>query len=289
MHSRIISIFSIMAVISCLVVINTTDAFAAKKEDRRIIAEIGNEKIYFSDIELATKGLNKYLKENFEKSKDWRLNYVRQYIAQVALAKRAKKERVDKDKAIIYKIKKTEESILAEKLLTDALSKVSVPKETSEQYYQENKARYQIPEKIKISYVEFKTKKSAAKVISRLNKGDTFARAAGNKIIKIDEWVQRGMPGIPGLEGISSSIIDQICSLGVGGSSSIIEAGDLFYIFHIEKKESSEEKPFDEIKEQVQSEYMRLKKEKVINDFILETFEKENVKIYDDNIIEDMN
>ena len=262
--------------------------FAEAQDDDYVVAEIGAKEIYFSEIERAAKGLNRFLRENFETSKDWRLNFVRQYIAQIALTKRAEGEGIDKDEDVIFNIEKARRGILADKILNKRLAKIEITEEDLKRHYQENKVKYQIKERIKISYIKVKSKKGAEKIIARLNKGKSFQQAAGKKKVKLDNWISKGAPFIPELEEVAPEALTDIFGLGVGGSSQAIEAKDNFYIFHIDEKEPAKDRPFEEVRRQVESEVNRKERDSAINNFIMETFTQESVRIYENRISEHM-
>lgn len=273
------------------VCLNAGSAFAENGESKRkgdndyIVARIGDEEMYFSEIEQTAKGLNRYYRENFETSKDWRLNHVRQYIVRVALAKRARREGIGKDEDTIFELERAEDNILSNKLLSDRLDKIKITEEDLQVYYMQNKQRYQIKEKIKISYIMLKSEKQAEKIIAALNKGKSFEKAAKKKIVKLDNWISQDSPFIPQLEGLSSQALNELFSLGIGGSSNPIENKDEFYIFHIDEKEPAKDKPFAEVRRQVENECAKEAREKATAELIRETFAQENVKVYEDQVI----
>jgi len=49
-----------------------------------VVATVGNDKIYYSEILQAAERLNKYQKENFDTDRDFRINFIREYAARYA-------------------------------------------------------------------------------------------------------------------------------------------------------------------------------------------------------------
>ncbi|MBL7085459.1 MAG: peptidyl-prolyl cis-trans isomerase [Candidatus Omnitrophica bacterium] len=253
-----------------------------------VVASIGEEKIYFSEIERVAKGLNRYYRENFDTSRDWRLSYVRQYVVRVALAKRAEREGIHKDKDVIFEIERARENILSDKVLSTRLAGIKITEEDLQKYYLQNRERYQIKEKLKLSYIKVKNKKQAEKIIAALNKGRSFETVAKKRMVKLDNWISQDTPLVSQLEGLSSQALNELFSLGIGGSSNPVEVKDEFYIFHIDEKEPAKDRPFDEVRRQVEGECTQKAKEKAIAELIRETFARENVEVYEDRVTEHM-
>jgi len=266
----------------------TGSAFAedaeSKGDNDYVVASIGKEKIYFSEIERIAKGLNRYYRENFDTSRDWRLSYVRQYVVRAALAKRAEREGIHKDKDIIFEIERAREDILSNKVLSNRLAGIKITEEDLQKYYLQNRERYQIKEKIKLSYIKVKNKKQAEKIITALNKGRSFEKAAKKRMVKLDNWISQDAPLTPQLEGLSSQALNELFSLGIGGSSNPVEVKGEFYIFHIDEKEPAKDRPFAEVRRQVQGECTQEAREKATAELIRETFARENVEVYEDRV-----
>ena len=260
----------------------------SKENNDYVTARIGDEKIYFSEIEQAAEGLNRYLRENFETSKDWRLGYVRQYIIRLILAKKARREGIDRDKKIILEIERATDNILSNKVLSNRLTMIRISEEELQVYYQQNKERYQIKEKIKLSYIKLNSKKEADKIITALNKGKSFEKAARKKIVKLDNWISQDAPPIAEIEGLSSDTLKELFSLGIGGSSNPVENKGEFYIFHIDEKDPAKDRPFEEVRRQVEGECAKEVREKVAAELIREAFAQENVEVYEDRVIAHM-
>lgn len=160
--------------------------------DDEVVATVGNQKIYFSEIKQSAGGLNRFLKENFETSDAWRKDFIRQYIAKYALAKRADREGFLKDKNITFVIEQARLGILADKLLERELNKILVDEADIQKFYEENKAKYENKpfDKVK-SQVEFEyNKKLKDEAINRFIM-DTFVE---EKVKIFDDVISKVKP-----------------------------------------------------------------------------------------------
>ena len=286
MHKgKMIAAFIVLAL---LLTVGAGVSQAAEKD--YVIAKMGNQEIRFSEIQAAAANLNRFLKENFETSLNWRMNYIRQYVAQKALAKRASREGLEKDKDVMAMVDKAKEGIIADKLLGDALAKNKATEEDMRRYYRMNKTKYQIKEKVKISYVKPKNKAHADKLIANLDKGKDFRRVAGRQIVKVDQWVSMDAP--PMVEGLEAAFtqdtMNKLFTLNVGQNTGIIEAKEEFYIFHVDEKEPAKDRPYEEVARQVGFDYNRELRNQTIGLFVQETFRQEGVEVYEDVITANM-
>lgn len=254
-----------------------------------VVAKVGGEDILFSDIMKIANTLNRFLKENFETSKNWRLNFVRQYIAQMALSKVAEQEGLENQEDVQFSMKRAKQGILAEQLVANKLETINVTEEDLKKYYEENKEKYQIKPRIKVDYVETTSIKNAEKILEKLAKGKTFKQAGGKKVISLDTWLQQGLDMFPGTEGISAEDRGALFELNEGQNSSIIGTKEgKFYIVCVTSKESAKDKPFSEVREQVKFEVFKNAKQSAVDDLIRNAFMKEKVVIYNDNIVKNM-
>jgi len=261
----------------------------SKGNNDYVVASIGEEKIYFSEIEQAVRNRGcqcRGCQENPNISRDQCLSYVRQYVVQVALAKRAERENIHRDKEVIFMIERARERVLSDKVKSNRLDKIKITEEDLEKYYRQNQERYQTKEKIKLSYIKVKNKKQAEKIIAALNKGRSFEKAAEKRIVKLDNWILQDSPFITQIEGLSHETLNELFSLRIGGSSNPVEIHSEFYIFHIDEKEPVMDKPFAEVRKQVENEWVREAREKATAELIRETFAQENVEIYEEGVIE---
>jgi peptidyl-prolyl cis-trans isomerase C len=249
-----------------------------------VVATIGDQKIYYSEIEMAAQGLNKFLKENFDTVRSWKLDYIRQYVARAALAKRAETEGLDKDKRIEFELEQARKSILSERLLFLQLDKVKMTEENLRKYYEQNKDAYRERERLKFSYVKAKTQKEADRIMKGLGEGKSLEKLCGKDMVKMTAWNTKGMLFSPELKGAAAADIDGLFILKKSEISRPIAAEEGFYIFRADEREETKEIPFERAKGQVEIDYKRVVQGGAINEYIKDTFIKEKVVINEGQI-----
>ena len=107
-----------------------------------VIAKIGNTEITQGDIDFEIKLLPPYLQAQFN-SREKKLNFLRQYIAEKLLYDSAKRKNLDKDKDIIEGTFRAKRGLMAQKILQDEIQKmVQIEQSDAELYFKANKEKY---------------------------------------------------------------------------------------------------------------------------------------------------
>ena len=257
------------------------------QEQDHVVATIGEDKLYYSEIIQAAGRLSQHQKENFDTNREWKINFVREYVARFAAAKRASAEGLDKDKEVNFDIEQARRSILAEKMISRDIAKINYTEQDVKNYYEQNKARYRDKERVKVSYIKVKTKEEADKMAARLDKGEKFEKVGKDKIVKYTNWVQIDTPMFgPELIGMPPQSLGGLFSLDVGGHSQPIEYKDKgeFFIFRIDERVEAKDLPYEQVKQQVEFEYAKMLKDRTVKAFIRDIFVKEKVVINEGEI-----
>ena len=108
----------------------------------KVLAEIGSRKITQGDLDFEISKLPVYVQEQF-KDKKHKKEYLQQYILQELLYDKAKRQQLDKDKAVIEGTFRAQKALMAEKILQAELQdKVKIEAADVELYYLAHKDRY---------------------------------------------------------------------------------------------------------------------------------------------------
>lgn len=252
-----------------------------------VVATIGEDKICYSEIIQAAGRLSQHQKDSFDSDREWKINFIREYAARFAAAKKAVAEGLDKDKEVNFDIEQARRSILAERMISRDLARMSYTEQDVKNYYEQNKARYRDKERVKVSYIKVKTKDEADKMAARLDKGEKFEKAGKDKIVKYTNWVQIDTPMFgPELINMPPQSLRGIFMLDVGGHSQPVEHKDKgeYYIFRIDEKIEAKDLPYEQVRQQVEFEYAKMLKDRTVKAFIRDIFAKEKVVINEADI-----
>lgn len=261
------------------------------------VAKIGNEEIKMSEVVVAANQLNKFLKDNFVKSADWRFNYVREFVVRKMLEKYAVKHGFDKNEDIKYQTKNSKTQILSNAVVNKELSeKFNVTDADKEKYYEENKTKFVEAAKIKVRHIQLSDKEKTDGVLSRLKKGESFSDVA--KEVSEDEntknngglingYLSVDMPPME-IRGITSEMIKELFTLKKDEISQLIEIEKAYHIFQIEEIVPSRQKPYSEVKSQIDFEAEKDMKDKIISQLIGRIADELSVTINETEIKKDL-
>jgi tetratricopeptide (TPR) repeat protein len=107
-----------------------------------IIAMIGDKKITQGDLDFEIEQLPPYLQTQFN-SRDKKVSFLQQYIAENLLYDSAKRKNLDKDKEIIEAAFRAKKGLMAQKILQEEIRKmVDIDQSDVELYYKANIEKY---------------------------------------------------------------------------------------------------------------------------------------------------
>jgi TolA-binding protein len=107
-----------------------------------VVAKIGDKEITQGDLDFEIEQLPPYLQSQMN-SREGKIDFLRQYIAEELLYDSAKRKELDKDKEIIESTFRAKKSLMAQKILQEEIMKlVSIEQSDVELYYKANKSKY---------------------------------------------------------------------------------------------------------------------------------------------------
>lgn len=184
----------------------------------------------------------------------------------------------DYDYLIDYFVKSTAINELLNETIT---SKISVNDSEIKNYYNSNKEQFNTPMQIKASHILVNTSLEAQEIISELNDGTNFGELAKNKSIgpsAKDEgnlnWFSKGQ--------MVKEFEDAAFALkNIGDYTKVpVKTQYGYHIIKLTGRKESEQKTFDEVKDQIKDQLMQQKNIQVINAYITNMMSQANVKIY---------
>ena len=124
--------------------------------------------------------------------------------------------------------------------------------------------------------------------IEELKEGKSFKEVGGEDMRTHEHWIDKDMPYGPSLGGLEK-LPDEVFELDVNEHSEVIEGKDgVYLLIHVDEKEPSKYRPFEEVKDSVEFAATRKAKEDALEALILDTFAKENDVIYEDRVTKGM-
>ena len=264
-----------------------------KKElDGVVFAKVGNEEITQGQIDEAINAMPEWAKESFSHG-EGRLEFVRQYATTQALYNKAKRLGLEQDAEVRRSIKDITKQLLVQRFLAKELKdKVTADPSDIQMFYEANKDKFKEEADARVSVIKFSEEKKANDAMRRLSVGADFAKMA-QELSEDENTKTKGgtIEGslekngdIPGI-GASKEALDAIFSKKDGELAGPFKINNGYYIFKINSIKPEVQKPFEEVKEQIEYEYRNKKVQEQMQILLKDIMQEEAVEIYADKIL----
>jgi len=247
---------------------------SVKPDERRpekIAVRIGKREISNEEIDMVINRLPEHIKKTLN-SNDAKLKFVREYVATEVLYDKGKKLGLDRDSNIRYAVEDFKKQLVLQELLRDEISKqLKITPGDVSLYYKANMNKYQVPERVKVSFLEMDDQSGSNSASAVLKQG---------KGRKIEQWINKGSSFLPSGIGESKEALDDIFTRAKGELSGPFKIGDKFYMFIIEQKEPQRQQEFEEAKDRAAEEYRRQKEQQIVQSFLDKAVEQQEIEIF---------
>ena len=256
-----------------------------------IVARIGKEEVRMSAIKEALDQLPDWTRKQYE-SDEGKITFVRQYIANELLYRKAKRLRIEDDPDVRVKLRDLTKQVLVQQIIMEELGKVITDPRDVELYYNAYKDRYAEKAKFKLSMIQVGSREKAEGILGRIKSAASFADVAKTESLhketksnggEVKNPVIRGGYIAPGV-GNSPQAWAAISKTSQGATD-VVEVNQQFYIFWVHGRTPERQRPFSEVKQKVESDYRRERQEQAGQDLLNRTLEEQAVEIYTDGLL----
>lgn len=112
-----------------------------KVKEEKVVALVGNKKITLQEFNKQIDKLPDYAKSKF-KSKEARLEFLKNYIATEMMYETAMRKGYDKNKEIIENVAEMKKALIVQKLLEEEMKNIKIEEDDIKLYYNANKDKY---------------------------------------------------------------------------------------------------------------------------------------------------
>jgi peptidyl-prolyl cis-trans isomerase C len=182
-----------------------------------------------------------------------------------------------------------------EYLDAEIAQKTKVEEEEINRYYEENKVKFEIPEKIKARHILIQVKKTAAeqeqkkakakleKVLQRVRAGEDFAKLATEFSEDPGSKKQGGDLGFFTRGMMAPEFEKAAFSLKPGEVSDIVQTNFGFHIIRYEERKEPFVQPISAVREQLAQALLVEKKKKAVDEYVDKMSKGADVEFYLDN------
>ena len=288
----------LIALIAILVPQIHADEQKADSYDSRVIAEVGDEKILFGDLNNLIRMMPPSYQAMFSNVEQMNKLLERQ-IDNMLFAQEARRLKVDENPDVRYKLEEFTKGILTQALIEETVNKnVTVTDEEIEEYYKNNISEFQVPEKVKVSHiliavasdagenVKAEKKKQAEQILYKVKAGENFAELAEQYS---DDAPTKKRGGVLGFfpRGSKSSEIEEVAfNLKKGEVSDIVLTDKGYHIIKMIDKKEGTTKLLEESRKKITSKLTQQKKSEAIQRLLEDLKAKTKVVIHEETLKE---
>lgn len=256
-----------------------------------IIARIGKEEVRMSAINEAMDQLPDWTRKQYE-SDEGKIAFVRQYIANELLYRKAKRMGYEDDPDVRVQFNNLARQVLVQRIVMQEAGKVIIDPRDVQLYYNAYKDKYAEKAKFKLSMIQVDSKNKAEKIASQVRSAKGFAGMAKSESLHKETKDGGGEIKNPAVRGgyIAPGVGNSPQAWAVIGKTSqsltdVVEVNKQFYVFWVHSRTPERQRPFAEVKQQVEADYRRERQEQAAQDLLNRTLEEQAVEIYADELL----
>jgi peptidyl-prolyl cis-trans isomerase C len=242
------------------------------EETNPVLGKTGDFVLREADLDRILASQPPAVQKRFQDDPQLRLNLVREILMKKAVVIKAKKEGFDKKPEIKEQLSYVFDNFISQEYLVKVVTAgVTVPEEDLKKYYKEHEKDFLLPEQIKVRHIliaalkdakpeeKEKARIRAETVLKRLNKGEDFAKLAGEVS---DDQISASKGGelAPITLGKTNSeeFEKAAFALKTGQISGVVATSYGFHIIKLDERQENRTAPFGEARDFI---YNKLKSE----------------------------
>jgi len=246
------------------------------KEKKDILARVDEETITLTEFNGRIAKLPEQYQEIISKNKQRVLD---DYIVELLLCKEAIRLGIDKEKDTRDILKEARRKILMAKFIEDEIgNKIGVEDAELRDYYEKNKDKFLVPEKMKASHILVKTEDKAKEILKVLEGGASFEELAKSE--SVDLTNRRGGDIGYFTKGQLVPEFEEACAnLEIGKLSPIVKTNFGYHIIKLTERQPSHVRVYEEVKQEIERELLNHKKREKFNKVVEELKNKSSITV----------
>lgn len=251
-----------------------------------VVARIGKDPITAQEVLEALDALPDWMQESLRDPAK-KEAFLKQYVAEELLFRKAKKLAFDKDPQIRLQADRALRQLLVRKVLeSEFRDKVRISDEDIDLYYQAHRDRYQQRESYKIRFMRI-PKDQVEEVQKALHRGEDFASLARTRSLdeasrarggEVQEWIVEGLD--PTGLGDPARLWEALSALGKPGIAGPLDTPQGSFLFEIVDHRPRRALPFEEAKMKAKADLYQERVEKAYQDLVSQALSASDVQIF---------
>lgn len=264
------------------------------EETNPILGKSGDFILREADLDRILASQPPAVQKRFQEDPQQRSNLVREILMKKAVAAKARKEGFDRKPEIKEQLGYVFDNFISQEYLAKIVTAgVTVPEEDLKKYYQEHEKEFQLPEQIKVRHILIaspkeakpedreKARARAEAVLQRLNKGEDFAKLAG-EVSEDQISASKGGELAPITSGKTNSeeFEKAAFALKTGQTSGIVDTPYGFHIIKMDEHQDTRIAPFAEARDFIHNKLKTELEQKKIQEFVEQAVKDAGMEVY---------
>lgn len=253
----------------------------AQRLKEKEVARVNDRVITLDEFEQEMEQLPLYLKTLMidEKGKK---EFLQNLIERELLVQEATKKGFDKDEKVLAKVKQFRQGLIIDSLMEEHYAgRDEVGDNEIEAYYQENKEKFLLGERVRVRHIMVKTYEEAKEIKKRLYQGEDFIALATEKSIwpYTKQWggdlgyIERGTVEDKSFEQAAFALKKR------GELSDIVKTKHGYHIIRLEDIEKPRQRTFSEVREEIRTILRNKKREEILTTHLQDLREEAQIII----------
>ncbi len=262
-------------------------------EKDKILARVGPYQLTEAQLNAQVAEMPAQIQVLLAHQPELKKELVNRWVEISLLSLEAEKEGLNEDPLIKARIQQARSAILAQELIRrQIIDKTEINDAEARKYYQENKAQFSQPERIKARHIliavedpasadsKKAAREKAEKILARVRAGEDFAELAKKYSDDPGSREKGGDLGFFSRGQMIEPFEKAAFSLKVGEISGLVESPFGYHIIKVEERQPAQTTPYEKVKEQVREKALEAKRESVLEAYLQQLRKKYPVSTY---------
>ncbi len=270
--------------------VNLNGEEQVEKAPGEVVARIGLREITMGEINARLEKLPSWMREEYTKTEENKLQFVQHYIAHELLFDKGMKLGIHRDPKIREQLQDLKKQIIIEQVINQEITgKIHPDPDDLKNYYEAHKENYQEPRQVKFKHILVDKQDKAEALLKRIDGGESFESVAKAESLDketkdeggvVDAWLTEkdSIPGVGFNEGFSTFLFDETAP----SQAKVIPSKIGFHIVSVVERKEAEAKPFENVGEQVEFDYRRDKEAVITQELLMNLVQSKEVQIFKD-------
>lgn len=247
--------------------------------DDRVLAKVSNRFVTLKEFKSRIAKMPSYYQNIVEKN---RKRYLDELIVEMLFYEEAIRDGLDRDKEVQDVINEAKKKILIAKLIKNEVEdKIKISDQEMEQFYENNKDKFQSPPMRRASHILVATEKDARDVLDELSKGAKFEDLAMAR--SMDATASRGGDVGYFRSGQVVPEFEKVClKLNVGEVSDVVHTQFGYHVIKLTDIKEAASEDYEEVKGTIEGELKKQKRRELFDKLVLNLKGKYGVEIKED-------